>query len=86
MVAFLLFGDQHHNAFRMQYKGFGIAIGIVKFTSEDLVKVINDVIGNVTLYWQREESFSNIERCTNDASRHCRLQARTRDQIRSSPS
>ena len=49
MVAFPLFAEQYHNAFRMQYKGFGIALDIiVKFTSEDLVKVINDVIGNTT--------------------------------------
>ena len=48
MVAFPLFAEQHHNAFRMQYKGFGIALDIVKFTSEDLVKAINDVIENTT--------------------------------------
>ena len=48
MVAFPLFGDHHYNAFQMQYKGFGIALDITKFTSEDLVKAINEVLGNVT--------------------------------------
>ena len=48
MVAFPLFGEQHHNAFRMERKGFGVALSIVKFTSEELLNAINDVIENAT--------------------------------------
>ena len=48
MVAFPLFGDQHHNAFRMKYHGFGIALDIAKFTPEELVRAINEVIENST--------------------------------------
>ena len=48
MVAFPLFGEQHHNAFRMEYRGFGVSLDIVKFTSEELLNAINDVIENTT--------------------------------------
>ena len=48
MVAFPLFAEQHHNAFRMERKGFGVALSIVKFTSEELLNAINDVIENAT--------------------------------------
>jgi len=48
MVAFPLVTDQHHDAFRMTYRGFGVALDIVTFTADELVSAINEVIGNET--------------------------------------
>ena len=48
MVTFPLFAEQHHNAFRIKYKGFGVNLDIATFTSKELVNAINEVIDNMT--------------------------------------
>ena len=44
MVAMPLFGDQPYNAQRMVYKGFGVALNIKTFTSDELLNKIRLVI------------------------------------------
>ena len=47
MVAFPLFSEQSHNAFRMENRGYGRVLDILTFSSEDLVEAVNDVINNI---------------------------------------
>ena len=46
MIGFPMFADQHHNALRMEDKGFGIKMDINKFTSKELARVVEKVIGS----------------------------------------
>ena len=48
MIAFPMFGDQHHNAFRIEHKNFGVALNIVKFNIQEWLNAINNVIENTT--------------------------------------
>src|ERR1700733_7480803 len=46
MIGFPFLSDQHYNALRMEYKGFGIAMNVKKITSDELynniMKILND--------------------------------------------
>ncbi|MRA94246.1 hypothetical protein GH868_30450, partial [Bacillus thuringiensis] len=44
MIGVPLFGDQHHNAFRMVDHGYGVDMNIKKFTVEELVNNIHIVV------------------------------------------
>ena len=44
MIGFPLFGDQHHNAFRMVDHGYGIDMDILAFTADELVNNIHKVL------------------------------------------
>ena len=43
MIGFPLFGDQHHNAFRMVQHGYGVDMNILTFTVDELVNNIHKV-------------------------------------------
>ena len=45
MIGFPLFGDQHHNAFRMVEHGYGIDMNILKFTVGELFNNIHKMLG-----------------------------------------
>ena len=45
IIGFPLFGDQHHNAFRMAEHGYGIEMNILKFTDGELLNNIHKVLG-----------------------------------------
>ena len=46
MLCFYLWGDQVHNAHRVEHKGFGLKIKITEFSSEEMVKAIIDLLTN----------------------------------------
>ena len=48
MVSLFFFLDQSHNAFRMVDHGFGVALDIKIFTSEQLLQAVGEVLSNDT--------------------------------------
>ncbi len=46
MISIPLFAEQHYNAKRAEYKGFSKTADVMKFTPEELIKDINEVINN----------------------------------------
>ena len=44
MIGFPLFGDQHHNAFRMVNHGYGMDMNILTFTADELVNNVHRVL------------------------------------------
>ena len=50
MVAFPLYGDQDHNAYRLEKRKFGIRLDIASFTADDLIFAINQVISSANFY------------------------------------
>jgi len=46
MIGFPFLGDQHYNALRLEYKGYGIAMNVLEFTSDELhfniLKILTD--------------------------------------------
>ena len=46
MIGFHLWGDQPHNAVRISVKGFGVKLPLAKFSPNELVKNINEVLNN----------------------------------------
>ena len=49
MIGFPMFAEQHHNAFRMQHKGYGIYMNIHNFSSSDLHENIVSIRTNSTI-------------------------------------
>ena len=81
MVAFPLFAEQHHNAFRMERKGFGVAFNVVKFTSEEMLNAINDVIENATFSQNIKKASAILRDAPMTPPCHSSLLDRTRDQV-----
>ena len=50
MIGFPLFGDQMYNSVRMESKGFGLAMDLLRFKPNDLVENINAIIGDPSYY------------------------------------
>ena len=46
MIGFPVFVDQHYNAKRLDYKGYGLTMDIHDFTADELLDNINTVLGN----------------------------------------
>ena len=46
MVAFYLWGDQKHNAYRIEEKGFGFKVNLIDFKPNELFRKINEVLTN----------------------------------------
>ena len=46
MVAFYLWGDQKHNAYRIERKGFGLKGNLIDFTPNELFEKMNEVLTN----------------------------------------
>ena len=61
MIAFPLFGEQPHNAFRIFNHGYGLSLDIRTFSSEELVAAIREVLSNDT-YQQNVKKASAILR------------------------
>jgi len=59
MIGFPLLGDQPYNAKRLEYKGFGIAMDIHGFTTEDLYKNIRTILTDQS-YKDRVQHASDI--------------------------
>lgn len=50
MLGIPLFADQHHNAFRITDRGYGLSIDITSFETEDLVLKMNNILNNASYY------------------------------------
>ncbi len=63
MISIPLFAEQHKNAKRAEYKGFSKTVDIMKFTPEELIKDINEVINNSS-YRESIAQASGVFRCS----------------------
>ncbi|CAH1792971.1 unnamed protein product [Owenia fusiformis] len=59
MLGMPFFGDQNYNSMRMQYKGYGIHMDALHFTSDELKNNINKIISNPD-YTKRIKKASRI--------------------------
>ena len=50
MIGFPMFADQHHNAFRMQDHGYGVAMDVHTFTADDLSRNIDRLMADDNAY------------------------------------
>ena len=58
MIAFYLYGDQKHNAYRIERKGFGVKVNLIDFTPNELFEKMDDVLTN-------EKYRNSIQRASN---------------------
>lgn len=61
MIGFPVLGDQHHNAKRLDHKGYGLSMDLHEFTVDDLLENIHKILGD-KLYKERVTKASEIFR------------------------
>ena len=59
IICLPIFGDQHHNALRIQRKGYGLYLNIAEFTADTLVTAVDEILTNPS-YQQNITKASHI--------------------------